>query len=110
MASTTSSTWPSVTATSIFTLGRKSTTYSAPRYSSVCPFWRPKPFTSVTVIPVTPRSASASRTSSSLNGLSTAMTIFILLGSCIPASEDNACPPVNAMRAVSAGAGVADYP
>jgi hypothetical protein len=38
------------------------------------------------------------------------MTIFILLGSCIPASEDNACPPVNAMRAVSAGAGVADYP
>jgi hypothetical protein len=30
------------------------------------------------VMPVTPRSASASRTSSSLNGLITAMTIFIV--------------------------------
>ena len=35
-------------------LGRKSTTYSAPRYSSVCPFCRPKPRTSVTVMPWTP--------------------------------------------------------
>jgi hypothetical protein len=50
-------------------LGRKSTTYSAPRYSSVWPFWRPKPLTSVTVMPCTPISDSASRTSSSLKGL-----------------------------------------
>jgi hypothetical protein len=34
--------------------GTKSTTYSAPRYSSVWPRWRPKPFTSVTVMPDTP--------------------------------------------------------
>jgi hypothetical protein len=37
----------SSTTTSSFTLGRKSTTYSAPRYSSVWPFWRPKPLASV---------------------------------------------------------------
>src|SRR5690606_27410691 len=67
----------SVTATSSLILGRKSTTYSAPRYSSVWPFWRPKPLTSVTVMPATPASASASRTSSSLNGLMIAITIFI---------------------------------
>jgi hypothetical protein len=48
------STASSATTISIFTLGRKSTTYSAPRYSSVCPFWRPKPLTSVTVRPETP--------------------------------------------------------
>jgi len=34
-----------------FDLGRKSTTYSAPRYSSVWPFCRPNPLTSETVIP-----------------------------------------------------------
>ena len=63
--------------TSIFTLGRKSTTYSAPRYNSVWPFCRPNPLTSVTVTPVTPISDSASRTSSSLNGLMIAITIFM---------------------------------
>src|SRR6185295_14117913 len=63
-------------AASTFTLGRKSTTYSAPRYSSVWPFCRPKPFTSVTVIPCTPIADSASRTSSSLNGLMIAVTSF----------------------------------
>src|SRR5690606_628846 len=77
IASTTGSTWSSVTATSSLILGRKSTTYSAPRYRSVWPSCRPKPLTSVTVMPVTPTSASASRTSSSLNGLMIAMTIFI---------------------------------
>src|SRR5439155_14722024 len=45
---------------------------------SVCPFCRPKPFTSVTVIPCTPIVDSASRTSSSLNGLMIAVTNFIL--------------------------------
>ena len=43
----------------------------------VWPFCRPKPFTSVTVMPCTPTSASASRTSSSLNGLMTATTNFM---------------------------------
>src|SRR5258706_3823653 len=65
--------------TSTLTLGRKSTTYSAPRYNSVCPFWRPNPFTSVTVRPVTPSSDNASRTSSSLNGLMIASTFFIAI-------------------------------
>src|SRR5579859_7445898 len=58
-------------------LGTKSTTYSAPRYSSVWPRWRPKPFTSVTVMPETPMSDSAARTSSSLNGLMIAVTSFM---------------------------------
>ncbi|MNO32995.1 hypothetical protein D3C76_230010 [compost metagenome] len=66
-------------ATSIFTLGRKSTTYSAPRYNSVWPFCRPKPLTSVTVMPCTPISDSDSRTSSSLNGLMMAVTSFMKL-------------------------------
>eukprot|EP01034_Spumella_vulgaris_P011292 gene11292-14360_t len=39
MASTQRSASSSFTTTSTFTLGRKSTTYSAPRYSSVWPFW-----------------------------------------------------------------------
>src|SRR4029079_1734843 len=77
IASMTRSTIASATAASIFTLGRKSTTYSAPRYNSVCPFCRPKPFTSVTVTPCTPIALRASRTSSSLNGLTIAVTIFI---------------------------------
>src|SRR5262245_61337889 len=64
-------------AASTFTFGRKSTTYSAPRYSSVWPFCRPNPFTSVTVMPCTPIADSASRTSSSLNGLMIAVTSFI---------------------------------
>src|SRR3954469_10475903 len=77
-ASMTRSTRSSATAASIFTLGRKSTTYSAPRYSSVWPFWRPNPFTSVTVMPCTPMAESASRTSSSLNGLMMAVTSFMV--------------------------------
>ncbi len=49
IASTARSTRLSSRTTSTFTLGRKSTTYSAPRYSSVWPFCRPKPLASVTV-------------------------------------------------------------
>jgi hypothetical protein len=64
-------------AISSLTLGRKSTTYSAPRYSSVCPFWRPNPLTSETVSPCTPISPSAWRTSSSLKGLTIAVMIFM---------------------------------
>src|SRR5579862_2291659 len=58
-------------------LGTKSTTYSAPRYSSVWPRCRPKPFTSVTVMPETPSSERAARTSSSLKGLMIAVINFI---------------------------------
>src|SRR3954462_12858274 len=76
-ASITRSTRSSDTAASIFPLGRKSTTYSAPRYSSVWPFCRPKPLTSVTVMPCTPIADSASRTSSSLKGLMIAVTSFM---------------------------------
>src|SRR5580658_2249569 len=83
MASTTRSTCSSSTASSSFTFGRKSTTYSAPRYSSVWPFCRPKPLTSVTVMPCTPTSAKAARTSSSLNGLMMAMTNFMQANSSI---------------------------
>src|SRR5579871_3421572 len=60
-------------------LGTKSTTYSAPRYNSVCPRWRPNPFTSVTVMPDTPMSDNAARTSSSLKGLMIAVTSFMFL-------------------------------
>ena len=77
IASITESSWASSIATSTLILGRKSTTYSAPRYNSVWPFCRPKPFTSVTVIPCTPISERASRTSSSLKGLMIAVTIFM---------------------------------
>src|SRR5689334_8657776 len=87
IASITRSTMASSTAASIFTLGRKSTTYSAPRYSSVWPFWRPKPLTSVTVIPWTPMPLRASRTSSSLNGFTMAVTIFISVLLRRPVSE-----------------------
>src|SRR5690606_10613549 len=77
MASSTASRRSSVTTVSILIFGRKSTTYSAPRYSSVCPFWRPKPLTSVTVMPDTPAWARASRTSSSLNGRMIAVISFM---------------------------------
>src|SRR5499433_3434721 len=74
---TTFSTSASGTTSSTLTLGRKSMVYSDPRYSSVCPFWRPKPRTSVTVMPMMPSSVSASLTSSSLNGLMIASIFFI---------------------------------
>src|SRR5512142_2334278 len=77
IASITRSSWSALMAASSLILGRKSTTYSAPRYSSVWPFCRPKPLTSVTVMPCTPMADKASRTSSSLNGLMIAVTIFI---------------------------------
>src|SRR5512145_1849928 len=82
IASMARSAMSSAIAASIFTLGRKSTTYSAPRYSSVWPFCRPKPLTSVTVMPCTPTADSASRTSSSLNGLMMAVTSF-MEGPCV---------------------------
>src|SRR5262249_45545572 len=76
VALTLSTRW-SGTTTSIFTFGRKSTVYSDPRYSSVWPFWRPNPRTSVTVMPMTPISVSASFTSSILKGLMIASIFFM---------------------------------
>src|SRR5215471_19107661 len=83
MASIARSTRSLLSAASILTFGRKSTTYSAPRYSSVCPFCLPNPLTSVTVIPCTPMAERASRTSSSLNGLMMAVTSFMALPSTL---------------------------
>src|SRR5688500_17379654 len=80
------------TAASTLTLGRKSTTYSAPRYNSVWPFCRPNPLTSVTVMPCTPIADSASRTSSSLNGLMIALTSFIRVSSeSLGDRQDDGC-------------------
>src|SRR5690349_11355530 len=92
----TRSTRSSATAASILTFGRKSTTYSAPRYSSVWPFCRPKPLTSVTVKPEIPTSDNASRTSSSLNGLMIASIFFMLHlwdAASRPEEYTNPCPP-----------------
>src|SRR5213593_4741434 len=75
-SATLSTNW-SGTTTSILIFGRKSTVYSPPRYSSVCPFCRPNPRTSDTVMPITPMPVSASLTSSSLNGLMIASIFFI---------------------------------
>src|SRR5437867_2030926 len=77
-SATLSTNW-SGTTTSILIFGRKSTVYSPPRYSSVCPFCRPKPRTSDTVMPITPMPVSASLTSSSLNGLMIASIFFITI-------------------------------
>ena len=80
-ASIAGSTILSSIAISTLVLGRKSTIYSAPRYNSVCPFWRPNPLTSVAVSPLIPILDNSSRTSSSLNGLIIAVSNFIRLPS-----------------------------
>src|SRR5690606_1291335 len=101
MASIAVSSWSSLTASSRRIFGRKSTTYSAPRYSSVWPRWRPKPFTSVTVMPCTPISPSASRTSSSLNGFNTAVISFIgglLVLACTAVEQQPHSAPLSGMQ------------
>src|SRR5262249_24913626 len=77
IASTTLPTIPSGTTSSTLIFGRKSIVSPEPRYSSVCPFWRPKPRTSDTVIPMTPMSVSVALTSSSLKGLMIASIFFM---------------------------------
>src|SRR5262245_53174226 len=72
----TSSTLPSATTTSIFILGRRLTLYSLPRYTAVWPFCLPCPRTSVTVMPEMLSFASASFTSSTLFGRTTALINF----------------------------------
>ena len=57
-------------------LGTRSTAYSLPRYTSVWPCWRPNPWTSLRVMPVTPAALRARSTSSSLNGLMMAVISF----------------------------------
>src|SRR5271168_805279 len=64
MASTTVSTRRSTTTSSTFVRGSRSMEYSRPRYTSVWPFCRPRPRTSVTVMPSIPASFSASFTAS----------------------------------------------
>src|SRR5208283_370348 len=49
-----------------------------PRYNSARPFCRPNPETSQMVMPPMPRSARASRTSSSLNGFIMASIFFMV--------------------------------
>src|SRR6059036_1379749 len=93
ITSATLSTRLSGTTTSILIFGRKSTVYSPPRYSSVCPFCLPKPRTSVTVMPITPMPVRASFTSSSLNGLMMASTFFI---SDLLENRDRQCRHVGA--------------
>src|SRR6478736_127708 len=63
--------------TSTRTFGTRSTWYSAPRYTSVCPRCLPYPLASVIVRPWTPNACNAALTSSSLNGLMTAVMSFI---------------------------------
>src|SRR5436190_1813849 len=63
--------------TSTRTFGTRSTWYSAPRYTSVCPRCLPYPLASVIVRPWTPNACNAALTSSSLNGLMTAVMTFI---------------------------------
>src|SRR5437879_4873080 len=82
ISDTTASTRWSGTTTSTLIFGTKPIVYSPPRYISVCPFWRPKPRTSDTVMPTIPASVSASLTSSSLNGLMMASTFFIAPSAC----------------------------
>src|SRR5579883_2605026 len=77
IASTTEVVRVSGTTSSIFTLGTRSTVYSAPRYCSLWPFWRPNPRTSLTVRPCTPTCVRADLTSSSLWGLMMASTFFM---------------------------------
>src|SRR5579875_1564772 len=75
---TTSSARASATTISNFTFGSRSTLYSCPRYTSLCPFWRPCPRTSLIVIPSIPIPLSASFTSSSLNGWMMASIFFMV--------------------------------
>src|SRR5690606_34811659 len=109
MASTTASTMPSSMAISSFTSGRKSTTYSAPRYSSVWPFWRPKPLTYVSVMPCTPTSASASRTSSTLKGLMKAVISFMVPSHAVRLRWSKDTPVAKQMHPSRPGFAV-DYP
>src|SRR6185503_19351890 len=76
MASTTAATAPSATTISIFTFGTRSTVYSAPRYCSLWPFWRPNPRVSLTVRPWMPTCIRADFTSSNRWGLMMASIFF----------------------------------
>src|SRR5207248_11534301 len=73
-------------------------------------FWRPCPCTSDTVMPATPRSCSACLTSSTLNGLTTAVTSFTRTPSqkrAAPASSPTPGPhrdPSEGVRPSFAGA------
>src|SRR5690242_12782377 len=78
-APTTFSTSVSSTRISSFDFGTRSTLYSAPRYSSVCPRWRPCPRVSDNVTPLTSSAWTAANTSSTRCGFTTATMSFIVL-------------------------------
>ena len=93
-ASTTCSAIESSTANSILALGRESIWNAAARYHYVCPGSCPYPYTSVTVTPWMPISATAWRTSSNLKGLMTAVISFMHLSphpSINRTAADGAC-------------------
>src|SRR5262249_48152103 len=90
----------SAQSTSSRTFGTRSTWYSAPRYTSVWPRCRPYPLASLTVMPCTPNTCSADFTSSSLNGLITAVMSFMR-----PASRDRARRPPGTLRCAPASPG-----
>jgi len=77
MALIVGSTNASFTAICNWTLRSKLTVSSRPRYTSVCPFWRPKPWQSMTVSRTTSTSFSASLTASSRFGWMMAIISFI---------------------------------
>ena len=83
-ASTTRGARSALHATSTLILGTMFVLYSHRDRFRSWPFWRPKPLTSVTVMPWTPSADKASRTSSSLNGLMMAITSFIPTSLLIP--------------------------
>src|ERR1700682_2739895 len=84
--------FPSVSGSTLFSLPfcNKPPGYSRPRYTSVCPFCRPCPRTSVTVIPSIPISRSAFFTESNRDG-------WIIASSFIM----EVCAPVTALRRYS---------
>ena len=84
------------------TFGTKSIVYSAPRYTSVWPRWRPNPCTSDTVRPCTPRSLSAALTSSSLKGLMMPTMSFMEL-SPFASNSIQCVPGLRVLRQVEAG-------
>src|SRR3989442_15541170 len=72
-----SSTISSAITSSIIIFGSSVTLYSVPRYTALCPFCRPWPRTSVTVMPAMLSLVRASFTSSSLFGRMIALMSFI---------------------------------
>ena len=103
---------PPPTSRTIFniTFGTNPTSIFAPRYRSVWPIWRPKPFASSAVTPRIPSFAKAVFTASSLCGLMTASIICI--NGLLP-DQSSGPPSVNrpgTSRPIPASEGKPSYP